>query len=101
MAGHSEEAIRTFIDNEVVKAKKWCEANPEKCEGLSYGSGKGEVMWAIVAILVVYMALYYTKPQFVMTEVKPADGGPAVMQLDMVRAWLLSVVAGVVVYAAL
>ena len=88
--------IRKFIDQTLEEAKEWCAKHPEKCGDLDLSSGgmmgHNALMWAVVCILIVYIALFYGQPKFVMVE------KDSVMVFDMSRAWMMAIVAGILVY---
>lgn len=91
-----KEQIRKFIDSKVEEARKWCAAHPDECADIDFheSSGSNPLLWAVVVTLLVYFALFYTKPSFV-TKVDPET---EVVTLDMMRAWLFAIVAGIIAY---
>jgi len=92
-----KEQIRKFIDAKLAEAREWCAEHPEECRDIDFGDSRSPLLWAVVVTLLVYFALFYTKPTFV-TKVDPETD---VVTLDMTRAWMFAIVAGIIAYVVI
>lgn len=94
-----KDQIRKFIDAKVREAREWCAEHPEECRDIDIhgGSDSSALLWAVAITLLVYFALFYTKPAFVTR----TDELTMEVSLDMTRAWMFAIVAGIICYIML